>query len=214
MDSHRFKTPFSMGVYGRRESGKTYFVTKLLSNQELLIDKPFNKVIWVYKSYQNDVYMKLSKIEHLEVVFLDDIPNFDEMGMQINTVVVLDDLLQEGSDNSQVCSLFTRGRHLNFSVIFSSQNLYHQGKHSRDISLNTDYLILYKNPRDATQIRTLGQQMYPQSKHFLSWAYNDAVNKEQYGHLVLDLKPYTDNSMRVLAKIFDLYPVVYVPRNL
>ena len=154
------------------------------------------------------------KIEHLEVVFLDDIPNFDEMGMQISTVVVFDDLLQEGSDNSQVCSLFTRGRHLNFSVIFLSQNLYHQGKHSRDISLNTDYLILYKNPRDATQIRTLGQQMYPQSKHFLSWAYNDAVNKEQYGHLVLDLKPYTDNSMRVLAKIFDLYPVVYVPRNL
>ena len=64
MDSHRFKTPFSMGVYGRRESGKTYFVTKLLSNQELLIDNPFNKVIWVYKSYQNDVYMKLSKIDN------------------------------------------------------------------------------------------------------------------------------------------------------
>ena len=88
MDSHRFKTPFSMGVYGRRESGKTYFVTKLLSNQEFLKDKPFNKVIWVYKSYQNDVSMKLSKIDHLEVVFLDDLPNFDQMGMQINTVVV------------------------------------------------------------------------------------------------------------------------------
>ena len=56
--------------------------------------------------------------------------------------------------------------------------------------------------------------MYPQSKHFLPWAYNDTVNNEQYGHLVLDLKPYTDNSMRVVAKIFDLYPVVYVPRNL
>ena len=71
--------------------------------------------------------------------------------MQIDIVVVLDDLLQEASDNSQVSSLFTRGRHLNFSVIFLSQNLFHQGKHSRDISLNKGYLILYKNPRDASR---------------------------------------------------------------
>ena len=51
-------------------------------------------------------------------------------------------------------------------------------------------------------------------QRILTWAYNDAVNNEKYGHLVLDLKPYTDNSMRVLAKIFDPYPIVYVPRNL
>ena len=215
MNSQRFITPFSMGVYGRRESGKTYFVTQLLMNQERLITNPFTKVIWIYKTFQNEVYQKLSSINQLKVEFLDDLPNFDAMGIQsTSTCIVIDDLQSEACRSEQVSALFTRGRHLNISVIFLSQNLFHQGKYSRDISLNSDYMILHANPRDKTQVRTLEQQMFPHSKNFLTWAYNDAVNNEKYGHLVLDLKPYTDNSMRVLAKIFDPYPIVYVPRNL
>ena len=149
-----------------------------------------------------------------EVEFIDDIPNFDAMGKQENTLIVLDDLQTEASKNAQVCALFTRGRHLNFSVIYLSQNLFHQGKYSRDMTLNLDYIVLLKNPRDLSQIKTLGQQMYPHSKHFLPWAYNDAVNNEEYSHLVLDLKPYTDNSLRVRSKIFEQYPIIYIPRNL
>ena len=83
MDSLRFGTPFSMGIFGRRECGKTYFVTKLLMNQERLIIKPFKKVIWIYKSYQSADYEKLSSIHNLESEFLDDLPNFDAMGKQI-----------------------------------------------------------------------------------------------------------------------------------
>ena len=141
MDSPKFITPFSMGVYGRRESGKTHFVTELLIQQDKLIKDPFKKVIWINKSFQKDVYEKLILSNQFEVEFLDDLPNFDAMGKQINTLVVLDDMLSEASRNDQVSALFTRGRHLNFSVIFLSQNLFHQGKYSRDISLNTDYMV-------------------------------------------------------------------------
>ena len=58
--------------------------------------------------------MKLSKIDDLEVEFLDDILNIDEVGKQVNTVVDLDELSIEASENSQVSLLFPRGRHLNF----------------------------------------------------------------------------------------------------
>ena len=123
-------------------------------------------------SFQKDLYEKLILSNQFEVEFLDDLPNFDAMGKQINTLVVLDDMLSEASRNDQVSALFTRGRHLNFSVIFLSQNLFHQGKYSRDISLNTDYMALLKNTRDLNQIKILAQQMYPRVKNFLPWAYH------------------------------------------
>ena len=215
MDSPKFITPFSMGVYGRRESGKTHFVTELLIQQERLIKDPFKKVIWINKSFQKDVYEKLMRANQFELEFLDDIPNFDEMGKQIrNALVVLDDMLTESNRNEQISALFTRGRHLNISVILLSQNLFHQGKYSRDISLNVDYIVLFRNTRDTGQIMTLAQQMYPRVKKFLPWAYHDVVEKENFSHLILDLKPYTNSVMRVRAKIFDLFPIVYIPRKL
>ena len=155
------------------------------------------------------------RANQFELEFLDDIPNFDEMGKQIrNTLVVLDDMLTESNRNEQISALFTRGRHLNISVILLSQNLFHQGKYSRDISLNVDYIVLFRNTRDTGQIMTLAQQMYPRVKKFLPWAYHDAVEKENFSHLILDLKPYTNSVMRVRAKIFDLFPIVYIPRKL
>ena len=196
-----------MGLFGRRESGKTYFVTKLLRKQESMIKGPFKKVIWICKTFQHEVYEKLMQEQQFEIEFMDELPNFDALGKQESTAIVLDDLMTEASNNEQVCALFTRGRHLNVSVIYLSQNLFHQGKYSKDINLNLDYIVLHKNPRDLTQVKILGQQMY-------NGAYIDAVNKEQYSHLVLDLKPYTDNSLRVRSKIFEQFPIAYIEKNL
>ena len=59
-------------------------------------------------------------------------------------------------------NLFTKGsHHRNLSVIYIVQNLFHQGKGNRSISLNSHYLVLFKNPRDKLQILTLAKQMYP-----------------------------------------------------
>ena len=52
------------------------------------------------------------------------------------------------------------------SVIYIVQNLFHQGKGSRSISLNSHYLLLFKNPRDKLQILTLAKQMYPGQTDF------------------------------------------------
>ena len=67
---------------------------------------------------------------------------------------------------------------------------------------NTDYIIMLKNPLDLTQIKILAQQMYPH-----------AVDKKNFSHLVVDLKPYTNSVMR-RAKILNLFPIVHIQRNL
>ena len=71
------------------------------------------------------------------------------------------------------------------------------------MSLNSQYMILFKNPRDVGQISYLGRQMFP-SKHgskFLAEAFRDATDKP-YGYLFIDLKAGTDERLRVRTNIF------------
>ena len=209
----RLLAPFSMGIFASRESGKTVFTKQLLLNQDRMISPPFKKVIWIYKSWQDNIFNELQN-GNFEIQFLDDLPNFDDMGKQENTVVVIDDLIVEASQNNQVQALFTRGRHLNLSVIYLAQNLFHKGKHSRDMSLNMDYMVLFKNTRDASQITHLSRQMYPSNSKFLTWAFHDAT-KEPYSYLFLDLKPYTNESIRIRSDILnEQYQTVYTPKSL
>ena len=44
-----------------------------------------------------------------EIEFVDDLPNFHDKSKQENTVIVIDDLMTEASQNDQVQALFTRG---------------------------------------------------------------------------------------------------------
>ena len=69
--------------------------------------------------------------------------------------------MQSGSGNQLVENLFTNGRHINLSVVFVSQNLFYMGKKCRTISLNSTYIVVFKNLRDQSQIRHLACQMFP-----------------------------------------------------
>ena len=64
------------------------------------------------------------------------------------SLVILDDLLTDVY-SKQLCEMFTRGsHHRNISVILITQNLFHQGRFCRDISLNAHYIVAFKNVRD------------------------------------------------------------------
>ena len=84
-------------------------------------------------------------------------------------LIVFDDQMIDASKGKRIVNLFTRGsHHRNLSVIYFVQNLFHQGKGGRTISLNTHYLVfIFKNPRDKLQILTLAKQMYPGQTDFL-----------------------------------------------
>ena len=114
------------------------------------------------------------------------------------------------SGNS-VANIFTKGlHHRNVSILFLSQNLFHKSKQNRTMSLNAHYLILFKNPRDITQVATLAGQMYVGRSKFLVEAFNDATSKP-FGYLLIDLKPGTPENIRVRTNIFpDERNYVYV----
>jgi hypothetical protein len=112
-----------------------------------------------------------------------------------------------------VCHLFTKGsHHRGISVILITQNLFHQGRYWRDISLNAKYLILLKNVRDKNQFSHLARQLYPENRVSLYEAYLDAT-RLPHGYLVLDLAQDTDDLLRFRTNIFpEQYPpVLYAP---
>ena len=111
--------------------------------------------------------------------------------------------MSEASNDKRICDLFTKGsHHRNLSVICLVQNLYYQGKESRTMSLNSQYLVLFNNPRDQQQITVLARQMYPgQSEKFLS-PYRMATSKP-FGYLLIDLKPDTTNDKLLWPNVFE-----------
>ena len=141
----RWKHPFTCIVAGPTGCGKTTFVARLLRNTSGMIDPAPERVTWYYGEWQS-VYENLDIPDlHIQEGLLS---SFDA---DKRNVVVLDDLMAE--TDGRVTDQFTKkSHHSNTSVIYLVQNLFSRNKESRTNSLN---LVVYKNPRDASQITKL-----------------------------------------------------------
>ena len=103
-----------------------------------------------------------------------------------HNLIVSDEQMIDTGGDTRIANLFTRGsHHRNLSVIYIVQNLFYQGKGSQSISLNSHYLVLFKNPRDKLQIVTLVKQMYPGQTHFFIQRYEKPVWRP-FGYLLLE----------------------------
>lgn len=206
----RLQHPFTCIIAGPTCSGKTFLVRSLI-NEKCIEPNPKN-ITWLYAEDQ-PLHNSLQKI----VKFHKGIPeNLEEMfDGKSPTLVVIDDLMTQLHSDQRLTRLFTVGsHHRNLSVIFIVQNLFHQGREMRNLSLNSHYIILFKNPRDRHQISVLARQMYPGNVKFLLEAYSDAT-KDAFGYLLLDLKPSTQDDLRVRTGILSTdTPIVYIPEAL
>ena len=124
-------------------------------------------------------------------------------------IVVLDDLMAETDE--RVTNLFTKISHnCNTSVIYLVQNLFPKNKKSRTISLNSQYIVVFKNPRDVSQMTTLAKQMYPGRVKFVQ----EAFAATPYGYILVDLKQDTPEDLRLRTSILpdDAVQYVYMPK--
>jgi len=195
-----FIHPFTAIIAGPTGSGKTEFIFKLLVHQNKLLHPTPDNIYYCYSIWQTR-FLDFQKVNPV-IEFIEGLPNIDEFNASNKKLLILDDLMREANDDSNVLDLFTKGsHHLNLSIILITQNLFGKGKNARTISLNSHYLILYKNPRDKTQISYLARQMYPKNSKFLEEAYHDAT-KAPHGYLLIDLKQATPDELRVQTNIF------------
>ena len=206
MTHHTWIAPFTCVISGPTGSGKSVFVQRLIQHARAVISPPPERILYCYGSYQE----AFSKIEGVE--FKEGLPSPNEFDGGKHSLVIIDDLMHE--TNTVVSKLFTKGsHHTNTSVVYITQNLFNQNKEMRNIALNTQYLVLFKNVCDKSQITYLARQMYPSSPKHMVEAYTDATD-EPYSYLFVDLKPNIDEKHRLKSCIFpdDEYNYVYVPK--
>ena len=205
MADAQFQHPFNMLVAGGRGAGKTTFTKHLIHPTP-------QRAMWCYAKDQLDLLSQLTEIlsamEYVQGITSEMDSIFDR---SVINLIILDDMMDEATQDKRISQVFTRGRHYNLSVIHLTQNLFYKGQ--REISLNSDYMVIFKNPRDKTQFTNLARQFMPEKYKFLLWTFEDAT-KEPRAYLLLDMRPETDDRYRVRARIFkdvNHLQIVYIP---
>lgn len=206
--------PFSMVVSGPSNSGKTHFVSSLIENADKIFSVKIDNLVYIYACWQ-PMFDHLLKI--CPINFIQGLPTSlaDDSILPVssNNLLIIDDLMNDACNNLEVQKVFTQYvHHRNLSCIYLMQNLFIQGKASRTISLNTNYMVLFKNSRDTYQISLLARQMYPGNVRYFLQAFKDATSRP-YGYLLIDFKAVTPDCFRLRADILSDRPVVYIPKK-
>jgi len=200
----KFQCPSSTMIVGPSMVGKTVLTLSIVRNADLMYTIPPEKILYAYGVYQKKYEALETELPNLTLHHgLPSRETIEALKTEDgNNLLILDDLMDEICKSSEMCSLFTREvHHGRISVIMISQNVYHQSRYSRTISLNTSYLILMKTCRDLQQIHFLSRQMFPSTSKRLVEAYEDAT-RLPHGYLVVNnLTSSGDEDIRLCTSI-------------
>ena len=196
MTDFRLYSDRTMCVAGPSQAGKTVFVTSLIEYRNKIFQEPIKKVKWYYGIFQPTLHLELRQ-KGFEVV--QGLPTSENI--QKGDMIVLDDLLHESKSSKDVTDMFIRSAHHRGAfVIFITQNIFDSGKEQRTRSLNTHYLVIFKNPRDTSQIHHLSRQILPHNSKALSKVYEEATSKP-HGYLFIDLTQECPEKFRFRSNI-------------
>jgi len=171
---------------GMTGSGSTGWVKSLLRQAQKVIHLPPERAVWCYLQWQPAYMELLVTIPNFVKGIPSDLEHDTFFDINKRNLMAIDDQMDSAGEDKRIFNLFTRGsHHRNLSVIYIVQNLFHQGKGTRSISLNSHYLVLFKNPRDKLKILTLAMLMYPGHTDFFVKRYEEAV-RSPFGYLLVD----------------------------
>ena len=83
------------------------------------------------------------------------------------------------------------------------QNVFDQSRFQSTVSLNTHYMVLFKNLGAACQIQHLARQMYPTDPEYLVQVYERVMTLVPYTYLFIDLKQEKTDDTRLRANILE-----------
>ena len=211
VNQHIFEHPFTCTIAGPTQSGKTSLVKKILTYNTVMINIAPKKIYYYYSTWQNS--FKKILLDNPSVIFKIGLPDLDEFDPNIPNLIILDDLMKECEDDQAIQKLFTvDSHHKNVSVYFITQNIFSKGKFTRTLNLNSNYLIIFNNPRDKLQINTLARQMFPNKIRFFIESFED-VSSKPFGYLLIDLKQSTEEKNRIQTGITpDKIRIIYTSK--
>lgn len=130
------------------------------------------------------------------------------------SLLLFDDTLSYFND-SFARIFFELSHHGKCTPILLTQQLFHQNKAYRCMSLNMQSLFLMRNPRDSSCIIHLSKQYTPYRPGWLAAAYSKAT-RTPYSYLFMSFHQKSSDVTRVLARILPNEPkpiVVFIQSN-
>ena len=198
----RLNNGSSIQVVGPSGSGKTLFVCKLLSLSNYFKNK-IDHIYWHMGVDDEHGLTNKSLCKLTNITYIKGIDSNFSKKLKKNDVIVIDDLYDDINSIKNFNDLFTKlARHNEITVIFITQNLFHQGGKHRTRNLNVQYLVLFKNPRDRTVIDFISRQAFPNNRKFLIDSFNDATISP-HGYLFIDFTQECPDEIRVRSDIFN-----------
>ena len=150
MDS-RLAHPFTCIVSVPTGSRKSLFTLKVIEHARENISPCYGEYKKIFDNYPG-------------VYFHDGLPDLSSFDGKKRTLLVIDDLMTSTDDRA--IDIFTKISHnRNLSVVYLTQNLFYKNKQTRALSLNSHYIVLFKNAREATHVANLVHHMYPVKVH-------------------------------------------------
>ena len=194
----RFRCPTRLLIAGPSGCGKTTFTTRLLLDNTDLFSQTPDSIYYCYGAWQKG----FEKLKKGGVKFHEGIPDTDLLRQWFpkgQGILVLDDLMDEGSNDKRVLDLFTRdSHHQDVTVLYLCQDLFPDGKYAKTISRNAHYIAVFKNPRDQLGMRNLLLQSFPTQWQDVLETYRK-VTERPFGYMLLDLHPASQDDARVLS---------------
>lgn len=106
------------------------------------------------------------------------------------------------SSGHTVFDLYTKGcDRKNIIVMVMMQNISSRGSGQRDISFNSIYIVVFRNPREQARIQHLARQLFPKNPKTLSEAYHGAASPPR-GHFLLDRNQSKSDNYQHRTRIF------------
>ena len=196
-------------MVGPSETGKLQLIFIWL---KIGTSKPtFDKIYFFYQHSQPLYDVMQKEIENLEFVravsfeFIDSLKNNGT-----KYLLIFDDSCEKICNSKSFVDIATAGRHRDLSTIYI-KHLFHQSKLGRDVELQNTHIVLFKSPRDAMQVTTLGAQLGLRPE-LVDW-YRDATSVP-FGHLLIDLSPRTDDRLHYCTNSGSVPSKFYIPERL
>lgn len=215
----RFKNPSSFLVAGATQAGKTTFTLNLLRNLHHLFEKPDCKwnVHYFFKQKQESFRLfrketigntnfPIVKVWNERLPTTEDIDDLTTGHLESGSVMVIDDFA--GMLNRDTLEIITtKVHHRNCVVIVLAQNIFCKNPVFREISLNSTYVVMFKNPRDASQINCFAKQFAPGAGEWVVKAFQ-AATKYPHSYLLFDSHQSTPDFLRVRSNVLpNEYPM-------
>ena len=200
---NKLQKPFRLIVGGASGSGKSQIVKEIVDKN--FFDSPFDRIIYNYPHYLKEVDTEFNRY----VEYRPGLINQSAISaLENNTLLIIDDLSIEVSDNKDIANLFAvEARKRNISIILITQNIYQPGKMFRNIRINATGFILFKfysaNDINRRLVRDLGLS------DILTNRLLGEIYSERYKYILIDLHPNRHSQFGCASGNILGNPVIY-----